>query len=246
MHASAWATLLVGFALGLRHSTDADHIVAVSTLVSDAARSETSAQRGALVGAFWGFGHLLTVLAAGGVLVTLRVKAPPQVEWALELFVSLVLIWLGVHTIRKCFIGRYHFHVHQHGPRSHAHLHFHPRGSSAHEHAFHTGNSMKSKAGRTKPLLVGMAHGLAGTAGLTLLVLTSIPSRMLGLLYLLVFGLGALTGMTAFSALLGIPLARATSQLTWLHAVRLAAGAGSSILGAVLTRRAFLPQSWPF
>lgn len=91
-----------------------------------------------------------------------------------------------------------------------------------------------------------MAHGLAGTAGLTLLVLTSIPSRFLGLLYLLIFGLGALTGMAAFGALLGVPLARATSRLIWLRAVRLAAGAGSSILGAVLTRHAFLPQSWPF
>ncbi len=246
MDASAWATLLVGFALGLKHSTDADHIVAVGTLVSDATGSETLRHRSTLVGALWGLGHLLTVLAAGSLLVMLRVNVPAQVEWALELFVALVLIWIGVHTMRKCFTGRYHFHAHQHGLHSHAHLHFHARGSSAHEHASHAGAAAGSKAGRTKPLLVGMAHGLAGTAGLTLLVLTSISSRMLGLLYLLVFGLGALTGMTAFSALLSVPLARATSRLTWLRAVRFVAGAGSSIMGAVLTRRAFLPQSWPF
>lgn len=246
MNASAWTALLVGFALGLKHATDADHIVAVSTLVSDTVSLETSGRRGALVGAFWGLGHLLTVLAAGGVVVMLRVRVPAQVEWALELLVALVLIWLGVHTIRKCLTGRYHFHVHQHGSHAHAHLHFHARGSSAHEHASHAGASASSIGRGAKPLLVGMAHGLAGTAGLTLLVLTSIPSRMLGLLYMLVFGLGALTGMAAFSALLGMPLARATSRLTWLHAVRLAAGAGSSILGAVLTHRAFLPESWPF
>jgi len=243
METSAYVTLLVGFALGLKHSTDADHIVAVSTLVSDTA----GARRGALVGAFWGLGHLLTVFAAGSVVVALRVRVPPQIEWALELLVALVLLWLGVHTIGKCFSGRYHFHVHQHGWHSHAHLHFHARGKTDHEHAPHAGTFVSRNIGRgAKPLLVGMAHGLAGTAGLALLVLASIPSRMLGVLYLLVFGLGALMGMAAFSALLGMPLARAASRLSWLHAMRLAAGASSIILGVVLTRRAFLPQSWPF
>ena len=246
MNASVWATLLVGFVLGLKHATDADHVVAVSTLVSHAAGPGTP-RRGVLVGALWGLGHLLTVLTAGGVLVLLRVKMPPRVEWALELLVALVLIWLGVHTIRRCFAGHYHFHLHQHGSHAHAHLHFHARGSPADEHASHAGVSAGGDMGRgAGPLLVGMAHGLAGTAGLTLLVLTSIPSRMIGLLYLLVFGLGALTGMAAFSALVSMPLARATSQLAWLRGLQLLAGVASSILGAVLTRRAFLPESWPF
>jgi len=246
MDASSSATLLVGFALGLKHATDADHVVAVSALVSDTSAPGTP-RRGVLIGALWGLGHLLTVFAAGGVLVLLRVRMPPRVEWALELLVALVLIWLGVHTIRRCFTGRYHFHTHQHGAHAHAHLHFHARGSPGHEHASHASASSGRDMGRgAGPLLVGMAHGLAGTAGLTLLVLTSIPSRVLGLLYLLVFGLGALTGMAAFSAMVSVPLARATSRLAWLHAMRLLAGAASSILGAVLTWRAFLPHSWPF
>ncbi len=250
MDASAWATLLVGFALGLKHAADADHVVAVSALVSGAPGQEVSARRTALVGAFWGLGHLLTLFAAGAALVVLRVRVPPPVEWGLELLVALVLIWLGVRTMRKCFTGRYHFHVHQHGAHSHAHLHFHARSEPGHEHAAHAGASGDRRAGpgvrQGRALLVGMAHGLAGTAGLALLVLSSIPSRVLGVLYLLVFGLGALVGMAAFSALLGVPLACAASRLRWLNAMRLAAGAGSSILGAVLTRRAFLPPSWPF
>lgn len=241
MDTSAYATLLVGFALGLRHATDADHLVAVTTLVSHTPEGHASGHRSTLIGAFWGLGHLVTLFAAGGVLVLLRVKVPPRVEWGLELLVALVLVWLGVHTIRNCFTGRYHFHVHQHGARSHTHLHFHPRGKAGHEHASHAGASHRSG-----PLLVGMAHGLAGTAGLTLLVLSSIPSRALGVLYLLVFGLGALVGMAAFSALLSVPLARAKSRLGWLNAVCLAAGASSGILGAALTWRAFLPHSWPF
>ena len=245
MDASAAVTLLVGFALGLKHSTEADHVVAVSTLVSDAGGSGNSARRSALVGALWGLGHLLTLFAAGAVLITLRVRVPPQVEWALELLVAVVLLWLGVHTIRKCFAGRYHFHLHRHGAHAHAHLHFHSRGEAGHEHASHAGAAAARGVRRRAPLLVGMAHGLAGTAGLALLVLSSIPSRSLGVAYLLVFGLGALLGMAAFGALLGMPLAQVKSRLAWLDAIRLAAGAASSGLGAVLTRRAFLPQSWP-
>ena len=259
MDASAYATLLVGFALGLRHATDADHVVAVTTLVSGTAGVPTL-RRGLQVGALWGLGHLLTLFAAGGVLVVLRVKVPQRVEWALELVVALVLVWLGVHTIWKCFTGRYHFHVHQHGPHAHAHLHFHAAGAE-HEHDAHAGASRAmagsaARSPRRAPLLVGMAHGLAGTAGLALLVLTSITSRPLGVLYLLVFGLGALTGMAAFSALLGVPLGRVSqrawaqgeniSRLNWLAAMRFAAGAASGILGAVLTHRAFLSKSWPF
>lgn len=243
MDNSAIATLLVGFLLGLRHATDADHLVAVSTLLSDGG----SAKRGALVGAFWGLGHLLTVFAAGGVLVLLRVRVPAKVEWVLELLVAVVLLWLGVHTIGKCFAGRYHFHVHQHGALAHAHLHFHRGSEEGHEHAAPALNFVQKGAGwGVKPLLIGMTHGLAGTAGLTLLVLASVASRVLGLLYLVVFGLGALLGMVAFSAVLGMPLARTAGQLIWLQAIRLAAGAGSATLGAVLAYQAFLPPSYPF
>jgi hypothetical protein len=247
MNPSAYATLLLGFALGLKHATDADHIVAVSALVSDT----SGARRSALVGTFWGLGHLLTLFAAGSVLVILRVRVPPRVEWTLELLVAVVLVWLGVRTIRRCFTGHYHFHSHPHGSQTHAHLHFHAHSEAGHKHDAHAlrpGSSVAAGTGarRSGALLVGMAHGLAGTAGLALLVLSSIPSRTLGVLYLLVFGLGALMGMAGFSALLGMPLARAASRLIWLRAMRLAAGAASSVLGAILLRRAFLPQSWPF
>ena len=245
MDTTTCATLLVGFALGLKHATEADHVVAVSTMVTD----ESGARRCVRVGVLWGLGHLLTVVAAGGLVVVLRIKFPPTVQWALELVVALMLVGLGLRTLLRTFHGRYHFHVHQHGFRAHAHLHFHARGESLHEHASHTGNALGALARRSGPLLVGMAHGLAGTAGLALLVLGSIPSRTLGVLYLVVFGLGALTGMAGFSALASLPLARASkdrSCLRWLDAMQFAAGAGSSILGVVLTHRAFLSPSCAF
>ncbi|MBI1750302.1 MAG: urease accessory protein [Acidobacteria bacterium] len=242
MDTSATITLALGFVLGLRHATDADHIVAVSTLVSESG----GARRGAKIGAFWGAGHLLTVFVAGSVLVLLRLRIPPRVEWALELIVALVLIGLGVSTIFKCLTGRYHFHQHQHGERAHAHLHFHAASQPNHEHNSHSPQLSHNRA----PLLLGMAHGLAGTAGLALLVLTSIPTRTLGILYLVVFGLGALAGMAAFGMLLGgalaLPLARQANRLKWLNGMRLVAGTSSGALGLVLAWRALLPQAWPF
>jgi len=121
MDNSVSATLLVGFLLGLKHATDTDHIVAVSTLVSDT----TGARRAARVGAYWGLGHLMTIFVVGSALIVLRVGMASRVQWALDLMVALVLMWLGVRTIRKCFIGRYHFHRHEHGRIAHTHLHFH-------------------------------------------------------------------------------------------------------------------------
>ena len=231
------ATLLLSFALGIKHATDADHIVAVSTLLA----GTRGARRGAALGACWGAGHLLTVLAAGGALVALRLRVPPGVEWGLELAVALVLVALGLRTIHHGLTGRYHFHEHQHGGHIHAHLHFHPGCAPGHEHASH--NPLRHAA---KPLALGMLHGLAGTAGLTLLVLSSIPSRPFGLLYLLVFGLGALAGMAAFSALLSWPLERASGHLRGLHSIRLAAGTASAVFGAFLTHRALVSLAWPF
>lgn len=243
MQTSVLATLLVGFVLGLQHATDTDHLVAVTTLASDA----HSPRRSAMVGALWGLGHLFTLFVVGSVLIFLRVRVSPRVEWALELVVALVLIWLGVHTIRKCFSGRFHFHTHEHGGHPHAHLHFHSNSERGHTHEAHAGAHEHGDASHgPTSVLVGMAHGLAGTGALALLVLTSIPSRVLGIAYLVVFGFGALVGMAVFSALLGLPLSRAARQASWLNAVRFAAGAMSGALGAVLAYRAFLPVAFPF
>lgn len=247
MNLSSLATLLVGFVFGLKHATEADHIAAVSTLVTE----EHGARRGAFVGAFWGLGHLLTLFVFGGALILLRLRMSPRLEWALELLVAFVLVGLGARTLARSLQGRYHFHIHQHGVRVHSHVHFHSVEELTHEHSgvarelHHHGVPLRP-AHRVRPLLVGMAHGLAGTAALTLLVLTTISSRSMGMIYLLLFGAGALTGMAAFGALLGAPFGRAASRLGWLQALRLAAGAASCSLGVFLAVRAFLPAAFPF
>lgn len=257
----------MGFVLGLRHSADADHVVAVSNLVGEDAALplERSGLSAARIGALWGLGHLLAVVAAGSVLIALRWPLPPVVEWSLELLVAFILVGLGVRTLWKCSDGRYHFHWHRHGRGWwHAHLHYHSK-AARHEHnshlpggtkasrpdspeAGHMANGRREAAAtlmgtgmRAGPLWLGMVHGLAGTASLTLLVLASIPTRLGGVLYLLSFGAGALVGMAAFSAVLAWPLARAPRGSWWLDGVRITAGAANAVLGTFLIYRAFLP-----
>lgn len=168
-------SLLVGFGLGLQHATDSDHIVAVTALASES----SSVRRSALTGALWGLGHLMTLFVVGGALILLGVRMSPRMDWALELLVALVLIWLGVHTIRRCFTGRFHFHFHGHAGHSHSHLHFHSKTEPGHRHDAHAcqarsrGLSLWSKS-----LMVGLAHGLAGSGGLALVVLSRAASRL--------------------------------------------------------------------
>lgn len=243
MFSAKLLTLLLGFVLGLKHSTEADHLAAVSTLVTDT----HGVRRGAAVGAFWGFGHLLTLFVLGTVLVMFRLPLTPRVSWTLELLVAIVLIGLGARALLLATGGRYHFHIHEHAGHRHAHLHFHS-AIAEHSHANDPHDHLpKSQAvAGIRPLLVGMAHGLAGTAGLTLLILTTIPSRALGIAYLVIFGAGALLGMAGFGAVLGAPLGRAAARLGWLRALRFAAGAFSFGLGIFLAVRAFLPSEFPF
>jgi ABC-type nickel/cobalt efflux system permease component RcnA len=176
-------------------------------------------------------------------------------QWSLEFLVALVLIGLGIRTLVRASRGQYHFHQHEHGGSVHAHVHFHAMEKAATEHGVEalsgTHHGVPEAGAQAKrhgvgPMLVGMAHGLAGTAGLMLLVLATIPSRLFGIVYLLVFGMGALIGMAGFGALLGAPLGRAAERLGWLRAVRFAAGAASCGLGCFLVYEALLPGAFPF
>jgi hypothetical protein len=88
---SAFSLLLIGFVLGMRHATDADHVVAVTTIVSD----QPSLLRASAVGALWGIGHSITILLVGGAIVVFRVGIPPRIGLAMEFAVAVMLIVLG-------------------------------------------------------------------------------------------------------------------------------------------------------
>jgi len=209
----------VGFVLGVRHALDPDHVVAVSTIVSQ----NPNLRRCSLIGGFWGLGHALTLLIVGGAVVALRLTVPAGAARWLECGVAAMLVLLGVKAIYGGWRGlRMHAHAHTHDGREHLHLHAHRAGAPhihGHHHSFRFG---------WRPFAVGVIHGLAGSAGLAILVLSATPSAAAGLLYIGMLALGSLGGMLILSAVMSLPLAfLAKRYKTLAEGVQLAAGLGS-------------------
>ena len=208
------AVLSIGLLFGLKHATEVDHVVAISTIVS----RHRNVFRSAVVGALWGAGHTASLLVIGVIVLSLRIAIPQTVSGWLELAVAVMIIGLGVSALGRSLRARGEVHVHQHDHNglSHTHVHFHdkenrhqPAARSSHSHAV-------SRIG-WKPVLIGMMHGLAGSGALTLLVLTQIGSSFIGLLYVATFGLGSIAGMMLMSGLIGLPFALTSKKLTHAH-----------------------------
>jgi len=220
------ALLGLGLIFGLKHATEVDHVVAVSTIVSQ----NRNLLRSAMVGALWGVGHTASLLVTGVVVLWLRVTIPERISHWLEFCVALMILGLGVSAMwRVLRKGReVHVHKHSHDGVSHLHVHFHEETTqhgqdqpSAHTHAVSTIG--------VKPILVGTMHGLAGSGAITLLILTQIKSAWLGLLYLSVFGAGSILGMLLMSGLIGLPFALTSRNLSGVHHRLQTAAAGLSI-----------------
>jgi sulfite exporter TauE/SafE len=193
MDTSLYAALGLGFLLGIRHATDADHLAAVSTLVSQ----HRSLTRSCLLGTFWGLGHTLALLAAGVASIALRLTISPGLERSLERGVGCMLILLGGHVLLKSLATwSSPAREHAHGEQTHRHLH--AGAARRHDHAHLV------RVGR-RPFIVGLAHGMAGSGALMVVVAAAMPSPVGGLLYILVFGAGATMGMLLLSGLVGLP-----------------------------------------
>jgi ABC-type nickel/cobalt efflux system permease component RcnA len=192
----------LGLFLGLKHATDADHIVAVTTFVS----GQQSILRSCWIGAFWGIGHTLSLALAGLIVIALNVSIPDWVAERLEFLVAVMLVGLGVRVLVKTWCGTLEGHTHAH---SHEHL--------------------------SRPLLVGMVHGAAGSAALMLLVLSTIRSPLEAFLYIVIFGFGSVLGMLAISLLLALPLQWASRHVgSSFRPIQMAAGFFSCVFGLYL------------
>jgi len=197
----AFAVLALGFLFGLKHAFEADHLVAVGTIVSE----RRNALEAARVGAMWGLGHTTSLLAAGVCVVVLRMRIPESVAQMLEFFVAVMITGLGLNLLVKLIRhggASVHLHRHSHGTLTHSHPHLHFKDGHGetvpHHHSLRVGR---------KPFLVGLMHGLAGSAALMLLVLSEISSVPLALLYIVVFGLGSVGGMALVSTACALPYA---------------------------------------
>ena len=224
----ALGVLSLGLVYGLKHATEVDHIVAVSTIVSE----HRKLSHAAWVGGLWGAGHTISLAVVGSLVLAMRVVIPERLAGFLELAVALMIILLGVSATTKAFgkRGDFHLHEHTHDDVPHVHLHFHEPGTQhagpvkSHSHAI--------RQVGFKPVLVGAVHGLAGSAALTLLVLTQIRSMTLGLLYLGMFGVGSMAGMLLMSGIVGLPFVLSARRLTRVHySLQMTAGTLSVCFG---------------
>ncbi len=223
----------LGFVLGLKHATEADHLVAVATIVSE----QRSVWRSSAVGALWGVGHTAALLAVGLLVLFMRVTIPPRVAALLEFGVALMIILLGTRVLYFLLRDRrrVHVHTHRHGERVHTHLHFHDEHDEHQPAAPHPPRHARHGLSGLRPLLVGAIHGLAGSAALTLLILTEVVrggSRALGLYWLLLFGAGSVGGMLLMSTLISLPFALTAARFERINTpVRLVAGLASVAFG---------------
>jgi len=219
---STFSILLFGFVLGLRHATEADHLAAVSAIVSEKKNIFTSA----IVGGLWGVGHTISLFVVGILVIFLKLQISHELEAKLEALVGAMLIVLGLNALRKIFqSGKIHVHTHTH--EGHTHAHFHTHKDEVVERSHH----------RLSPrsVLVGMVHGLAGSAALMFLVVSAIPSSTVAVFYILIFGAGSIGGMMAMSFLIGLPFHFTANRFDILNkGIRLCAGVFSLGLGAMI------------
>jgi ABC-type nickel/cobalt efflux system permease component RcnA len=231
-----WTTLALGFVLGLRHALDADHLAAVSTFVTE----ERDLLRSSLIGVSWGIGHTAALLVFGLGVAAFRLALTPRVSEWLEFGVGCMLVLLGGNVLYKLAKGRaLHAHTHAHDGAAHTHLHTHA-GEAEHDHS-HQHRTLRLGG---RPFVVGVVHGLAGTAALMMLVVGAIPSLLLAAGYIVIFGVGSIGGMTLMSLLMSVPLALAARRLALMERlIRMAAGLFSLGFGLYLTWDVGLIQS---
>lgn len=192
----AWYVVFIGFLLGMRHATDTDHVVAVTTIVSRQKKLAVAA----LVGAFWGLGHTVTIMLVGSLIIYFHVVIPPHLGLFMEFCVGVMILLLGIISFRK----------------------------------FIRPNEEYQETYLLRPFVVGLVHGLAGSAAVALMLLTLLPSPTLGAIYLLVFGLGTMAGMVVCTLAIGLPYILSTRLHAFHRYLGLATASFSIVFGLMM------------
>jgi hypothetical protein len=252
--------VVVGFLLGMLHATDADHVIAVSTIVAQQRKIKSAAS----IGVLWGIGHTLTVFLVGGAIILFSLVIPPRLGLGMEFCVALMLILLGVLTLRGVsrwvrenmfpapdgtFPGHAHaasypgahLHTHVHGDYVHSHVHGHSKENHGHQENATPQAWLDRRLGglpayqALRPLAIGIVHGMAGSAAVALLILAQIRDPLWGLAYLLLFGVGTIGGMMLITTAIALPFAYSLQRMPHLNVwMRLAAGIISLVFGLYL------------
>lgn len=234
LDSGALAALTLGFLLGLKHATDADHVVAVSTIVSE----YRNAWRGIWVGGSWGLGHTTPLLVLGIIILVFKEVVLDRYESvapAFEFGVGVMLVLLGVQVFWNLRRGWLHLHEHAHDRGPHVHIHAtHEATARPDQEAAHGFFRPGKPFFRLKSYAIGVVHGLAGSAAVMLVLLPKLASLWVGVGYLVLFGVGTVLSMAAITLLLGVPFA-VTGQFQRVNrVVASVAGASSLLLGGAL------------
>jgi hypothetical protein len=202
-----FAILGLGFLLGMQHALEADHIAAVSSIAARRSDVADIVKHGLT----WGLGHTLTLFVFAGAAILLGHAIPPTLARPLESGVGIMLVGLGAHVLWRLWHDRVHFHIHGHGDGTvHVHAHSHAGETVAHDRARHA----HAHGFRWRTLLVGLMHGMAGSAALLVLAVSQAASPAAGLGYVALFGVGSMIGMGALSAVIAVPIAISARWLT--------------------------------
>ena len=231
-----FSVLALGFLIGMRHTLEADHVAAVATLTS-----RTGSAREAIpIGLLWGAGHTLTLAVFCTAALILETVLPDTLALILEAAVGVMLIVLGGDILVRMVRERIHFHLHRHDDGVvHFHAHSHA-GKNRHDLSHHDHEHPRRM--KVRAFLVGLMHGMAGSAALIVLAAGSIPSTATGLVYIALFGLGSMLGMVILTTIIAWPLNRLDQTLTWLHnGAKGCIGAFSVVLGVIIVFKAGLP-----
>ena len=238
--------IALGFFLGMRHATDPDHVIAVSTIVT---RQQTL-RGGIVIGGLWGLGHTLTIVLVGGAIIVFSVVIPPTLGLTMEMTVALMLVVLGLWNLTGILQrvrdqlapgADRHAHAHQHGDYVHSHRHGHGRDDHGHGEEQTPQAWLDRHLGGLglyqvlRPLVIGLVHGLAGSAAVALLVLATISDPRWALAYLVLFGVGTIVGMMLITVLVAAPMTYATRRLAHVERhLRAASGVLSLAFGLFL------------
>jgi len=222
--------VLIGIVLGFRHAFEPDHLAAVSTLASRPGGGPRSLWSVARLGLAWGVGHTLTVGAIALLVVALGVRLPAALWPAAELTVAALLVLLGGSVVWRYARGRWHMHLHAHEADPHFHLHSHER-DAGHAHGHRQADARRS-------LGFGIAHGLAGSGAIAVLLVAAAPSAGLRVAYFAAFGAGTIVGMLAVTLALGSLVRVASAKgARWATALHFGSACASVLAGVVLAQR---------
>jgi ABC-type nickel/cobalt efflux system permease component RcnA len=194
----------------MQHALEADHIAAVSSI----AARRTDVRDIVKHGLTWGLGHTLTLFIFAGAAILLGHAIPEHLARPLETAVGIMLVGLGAHVLWRLWRDRVHFHRHEHADGTrHIHAHSHVNETIPHQKSAH----LHQHGFRWRSLLVGLMHGMAGSAALLVLAVSQAANPVYGMFYVLLFGIGSMLGMGALSVVIAVPLAASARWLTWAN-----------------------------